>query len=298
MRTLKIVLVVIIAIIAIAGAGLFLMGYLKPKPAGIRISTNSTADVYINGAIVGKTPYRGTFNAGEISLKLVPRDQTANLLSYETKINLISGIETVVRREFATTEDASSGDVLTFERGVSKETSLIVISTPDNAQVSIDGSPRGFSPYKTLTITPAQHQITVKADGYTDRIMTINTFSGYQLTVFAKLAKGETLGAEPSPTPTPAPSTTFVQIGTTPTGFLRVRTEPGTKGEEIAQVKPGDKFKYIETDQETGWYKIQYEEPKAGLPNGIIGWVSNQFTSLVDQNGNEVTPTTAPSMSP
>jgi uncharacterized protein YgiM (DUF1202 family) len=124
----------------------------------------------------------------------------------------------------------------------------------------------------------------VKSAGYQDRIMNISTLLGYQLTVFAKLAKSSSESAALAAAPTPAPKT-FVLILKTPTGFLRVRTLPGTAGEEIAQVKPGDKFPYLGTDEASGWYKIQYEGVQPGLPNGIIGWVSNQYAQIATESG-------------
>lgn len=281
MRTLKVITIVLITVVVVAATALFLIGFLKPKPGGILVDTSPGADVYINGVLSGKTPFSKTLSEGQITLHLTPvATDSATLIPYETKINIAPGIETVVRREFGTNEDSSSGDVISFER-TSGETSLIVISTPDNAQVSLDGVTRGFAPYKTSAINPGMHQISVRATGFVDRTVAVNAVSGFQLTVYAKLAKGESSGQEPSISPSPSPSPkTFIEILTTPTGFLRVRTEPGSAGEEIAQVKPGDKFPYLGTDSATGWYKILYEEPKAGLPNGITGWVSNQFSKI------------------
>lgn len=281
MRTLKVITIVLITVVVVAATALFLIGFLKPKPGGIRIDTSPGANVYINGVLSGKTPFSKTLTEGQITLHLTPvATDSGKLLDYETKINITPGIETVVRREFGVDEDSSSGDVISFEKtgGV---TSLVVISTPDNAQVLLDGVTRGFAPYKTSAISPGAHKISIKAAGFLDRTVAVNAVSGFQLTVFAKLAKGENPGQEPgaSPSPTPTPQA-FVEILTTPTGFLRVRTEPGSAGEEIAQVKPGDKFPYLGTDAATGWYKILYEEPKAGLPNGIMGWVSNQFSKI------------------
>ncbi len=257
------------------------------------MDTSPGSGVYINNNFVGKTPFESSQKTGEITLKLVPLVTDQKLLPFETKITLVAGIQTVVRREFGTTEDNSSGDIISFEDEGSRLTGLIVISTPENAQISLDGVPRGFTPYKTETITPAQHQITVKAPGYIDRVMTVNTKVGFRLTLFAKLAKVSQL---PTPSPTPAIMVqSFVTILNTPTGYLRVRTEPGTKGEEIGQVKPGDKFPYLDTDASTGWFKIQFEAPTAGLPNGIMGWVSNQFATKSDQTA---TPSATPKPSP
>ncbi len=284
MQTFKIILITIVSILVLGLTAFFLIGYLKPKPGGIFADTSPASSVYINGASVGKTPFKGTYEAGNINIKLVPEASDQNLIPYETNLTLTSGIQTVVRREFGKTEDESSGDVVSFEKETGKTTSLIVISTPDNAQISIDGVPRGFAPYKTSTISPAKHQITIKTPRFTDRTMTVETRQGFRLTVFAKLAKlTDAEQDQQTPAATPVPSAkTFVQILDTPTGFLRVRTEPGTKGEEIAEVKPGSKYPYLDTDAETGWFKIQYQEAQPGLPNGIVGWVSNQFAKKLD----------------
>jgi uncharacterized protein YgiM (DUF1202 family) len=288
MKTLRVVAVVIVTLIILTVTGFFLVNYLKPKPAGIMVDTTPASSVYIDGKLAGKTPLRKTYKAGAINLRLIPDSSTSNLLPYETKITLMGGIETVVRREFGETEDLSSGDVISFQGSTGKTTSIIVLSTPDNAQVSLDGVVRGFAPYKNSTISPAEHQIAVKAPGYQDRTMITNTHIGYQLTVFVKLAKsGQTNTADtPMATPIPSPTPkTYVMILKTPTGFLRVRTLPGTAGEEIAEVKPGEKYLYLETDDATNWYKIQYEVPQPGLPNGIIGWVSNQYTQIATESG-------------
>ncbi len=279
MKTFKVVSITVISLIILVGAILFAIGYFQPKPGGLRVETSAPASVYVNGTLVGKTPFKGTYKAENITLKAVPDAIGEALFPFETKLSLTPGIETVVRREFGSSEAESSGDIISFEKGSGKETSLIVVSTPDNAQVSIDGVPKGFAPYKTATISPAEHQITVKATGFTDRVMTVKIVSGYRLSVFAKLAKVK----EAPPTPTPAPAVkTYIEILTTPTGFLRVRTAPGTAGEEIAQINPGEKYLFLEEDSATGWYKIQYKPPAPGLPNGITGWVSNQFTKKIE----------------
>ena len=42
---------------------------------------------------------------------------------------------------------------------------------------------------------------------------------------------------------------TMVEILTTPTGFLRVRDRPPPPAREVlAELKPGEKYRYLETD--------------------------------------------------
>jgi hypothetical protein len=280
MKVVRTIIIVLISLTAVIAAVFFSISYFREKPAGIFIDTSPISDVFINGSLVGKTPYRNTYKAGEIMLKIVPNSSDSKLIAYETKITLVSGIETTIRRVFGVSEETSSGDVISFDKIGVRETGLIVISIPENAQVSVDGLPQGFTPYKTSGISPAQHQITVKSPGYADRVMTLNTQVGYRLSLFAKLAKVTEL--KPTPTPTPE-AKTYVEILTTPTGFLRVRTAPGTGGSEIAQVKPGDRYLFLSEDAATGWMEIQYEAPAPGLPNGITGWVSGQFVKKIIQ---------------
>ncbi len=295
MKTFKLVLIILVSVLIVIATIFFMIGYFRPEPAGISVSTNPQSNVYINGEFVGKTPLQKTLEVATISLKLVPEISDQNLLPYETKITLVSGIQTIIRREFRSTEEESSGDIISFEKTGGRDAGLIVVSTPDNAQVSIDGVPRGFAPYKVTSISPAQHQVTIKAEGYDDRVMTVKTLEGFRLTLFAKLGRNtieSNIGVTPTPTPVP---TSWILVLDTPTGYLRVRTGPGSKGEEIGQIKPGDKFPLLETDEETGWYKIMFVEPKAGLPNGITGWVSNQYTKIIEVSEN---PSPSPSRTP
>jgi len=281
MKTFWTIIISLLMLVAVATATFFLLGYFKEKPAGIYIDTSPESDIYVNGNLVGRSPYHGSFPPGEIDLKLLPNSQNENLLAFETKITLTSGIETVVRREFGVDEDSSSGDIMTFDKTGSPDASLVVISTPNYAQVSIDGNPKGFTSYNNSSISSSGHQITVSSPGFTDRVTTIKTMVGFRLTLFAKLAKSQVKNPVAAPIPT---LKTYIEISKTPTGFLRMRTEPGTAGEEIAELKTGSKYLYLDVDAATGWYEIQYQDPAPGLPNGITGWVSNQYSNKIEGN--------------
>ena len=54
----------------------FLIGYFKPKPGGIYVITNQVSSVYVDNVLVGKTPFKGTYEAKNIIIKLVPDDTT------------------------------------------------------------------------------------------------------------------------------------------------------------------------------------------------------------------------------
>jgi hypothetical protein len=286
MKTKINALILVISLLILIGAGILLYLNFRPKPAGLLVRTTPTSSVYINGNFAGKSPLVQTMPGGEISLKLVPESSEFNLVPFETKISLIAGIQTVVRREFGPTEEDSSGDIISFDKGAG-ETSLVVVSTPDNAQVSLDGVPRGFSPFKTATIAEGEHQITVRSGGYTERVMTLKLQKGYRLTVFVKLGRVRDADSTPQPQ---ADLGLTVEALTTPSGNLRLRSEPGDSGEEIAELATGSKYKFLEKDSTSTWFKIQYQEPRAGLPNGITGWIPAEFAKVTDGDGKEVNP--------
>jgi hypothetical protein len=81
-----------------------------------------------------------------------------------------------------------------------------------------------------------------------------------------------TLITSPKPTQ-PDPEKPYIIIKDTPTGFLRVRSEPSTTASEIGRVNPGEK--YAIADTQNGWYKIVY--------NGTDeGWISGQYAEKVE----------------
>lgn len=281
----------IIGILAIIGAiiatALFFLGYFSPKGAGLRIDTNPASTVFIDGEQVGKTPFQTTRKAGEVVVRLVPDSFDKPLSPYETKITLVGGIETVISRDFGSTDDESGGYIISFERVGGKGSSIAISSVPDAAQIAVDGQIRGFSPYKTDSLTPGDHQLTVTAPGYKDANLSLKAVEGFKLTVRVKLMPN---GESPQPSPSPEPAQKMVEILTTPTGFLRVRGEPSTSGAELGQVEPGKTYKYVDTDTATGWFKIEYEAGKEG-------WVSNDYAKIVEDKLSP-SPSATPSATP
>lgn len=304
MKHFKIVFVSIVTLAILGAASFLIYGYLKPKPGGLKIVSTPRSRVYVNNEFVGTTPYTGNREAGQVNLKLIPDVPKSGIMPYESVLNLVSGIQTVVEREFGETDDVSGGALISFEKTGGKLAGLVVITNPDGAQVWIDGISQGVSPYNFNSITTGPHTVTIKNPGYVDRSMNIKTLAGLKLNIFVKLSKA--VEQLPTPTPSPAPASLLNQhvlIGTTPTGYLRMRTEPDTKGEEIAELKTGQKYLYLGTDTATGWHNIQYQPPAPGLPNGIKGWVSGQYSKVIDDKGNAgeivqiVSPTSSPQLS-
>jgi len=257
--------------------------------------TDPPANVFIDGEEVGRTPYEINRSPGEVVIKLIPDSFQAPLTPYETKVNLIAGVQTVIKREFGESQEASSGEIISFERIAKEETSLTVVTIPDSVQLEIDGRDKAFTPHKTSSILPGEHTLVLSAEGFLERIIEVKTHQGYKLTAIIKLAQAENKVQEtPGITPTPIDENEakkeMIEILSTPTGFLRVRKEPSTLGEEVGQVKPGEKYPLLETDEKTGWFKIEYEEDGEG-------WISNQYAKKVE-GSSKATPTPTRRVSP
>ena len=269
MKAFKIIALVLVMVLAISAAGVVGYKLLKSQKAKISVESNPSAIVYIAGEEVGKTPYEGIWEAGEVIVKLVPGDP---LVPYETKVNLLADRQTLIKRDFGSSEEVSGGQVISYEKVGANETSLSLLSTPDYAQVLIDGNIRGFSPIMNYSVSSDTHQVVVTKIGYLDNTFEVSTQKGYKAVVVVKLiATGE-----PVASPTPASTTIYVQILDTPSGFLRVRAEGSTTSNEIARVKPGDKLLFVSQDAKGEWYQVVYAE------GDKKGWIFSQFAKKLD----------------
>jgi len=293
MRKLKIAILITIGISAFIGLILFLIGSLKQKNAGLLIESVPSAAVYLSGEQVGRTPFEAVLKPGEVVVKIVPDATDKALAPHETKVFLVSGIQTVIRREFGETEDTSAGETISFEKTGGKEINISVVTLPNSAQISIDGQIRGFAPYITSTLTGGEHSLLITSQGYADRPISVKAVPGYKLTAVVKLKPVTTQGLTTETEPEkPAPEKkTMVEILTTPTGFLKVRKTASTVAEEVARVKPGERFPFLEEDSQNNWFKIEYQPAQAGEA-AKEGWVFGEYAKKVEvEVGTSPTPT-------
>lgn len=262
--------------------------FFRKTKAGLLVDTTPRSRVFINGQEVGKTRFDYTTNAGEITLKLIPiSDQ--EMAPFETKMTLVSGVKTVYQRSFATTSEMSSDILVSYEKSDLGKASISIITTPKDALLVIDDKRKETSPVKIDDIKEGDHSILITAKGYRERSTNVRSKKGYKLIVACSLAKDpafiEETPSPASPTPSIAPVTN-VYILDTPTGFLRVRAEASTLGDEVGQVLPGTPYELVEKDEKTGWFKIKFTD-SAGQEKE--GWVSNKYATLA---------TPAPTLSP
>jgi hypothetical protein len=279
------------------GVGIFLVARLllgrEAGPASLKITSTPQATIFLDTQHLGKTPYEDKVKSGEYTLKLIPESGTT-AVSWQAKVKLIPGVLTYVNRELSDQELTSAGEILTLEKISGKSAEIAVLSTPDGAQVNLDGISKGSTPLVLQNIEIGDHEISVAAPGFLTRGVKIKTTPGFKLVASFQLALSS-LPATPSATPTPGPTPTgtpkpttsprptgtpsaelprpYVKILDTPTGWLRVRIEPSTSATEAAKVNPGETYPLL--GEQSGWYKIRYEGTKEG-------WISGQYAEKFD----------------
>jgi hypothetical protein len=287
MNKFKLILFIIFGFIIVLGVALFAIGSFKPKVAGIYVETNPASSVFIDGKQVGRTPFRNTVKPGEVVIRLIPDSFEIPLIPYEVKVNMLAGVETVIHYDFANVEENASGDLISFEKNLNNETSLIAVSNPDPAEVLIDRVEKVFTPYVVSTITPGEHELKFSADSFKDRTINVKLHEGYKLTAIVKLAKSQeqtVIKESTEEAKTNDKVTDKVEILSTPTGYLRVRKEASTLGDEVGRVEPGKKYNLVSIDDKTGWYEIEFEK-------GKNGWISNQYAKKITESLLSPTPT-------
>jgi hypothetical protein len=261
----------ILGIVFIGLSVLYFLDFFKPQNAGILIESDPVATVFIDNQEVGKTPYEAEISPKEIMIKIKPESVDGQKFDdYETKVNLVSGIKTIVMKSFRQDEEYSSGVIVSFEKVGSGDSFVTVVSVPDNAQVLIDDKVYGYTPLR-IAIPGGDHNLLVTADKYFKKQLPIRVYKGYKLTAFVKLAKSD----EPQPAPAPVFSgmdiSERIKINETDVGFLRVRSGASIGFPEVAQVKPTEEYDVIEEGENGSWYKIKVGE--------VEGWVSSEFVT-------------------
>lgn len=263
------------------------------KKAGLQVTANPQANIFLDNKSLGQTPvYQEGIKPGTYTLKIAASDQT--LSAWEGKITLNTGALTVIDRQLAADPAKSFGYTLTFEALTNKTaTEVNLVSFPDTVSVMVDGAPVGFTPFKSDSIAAGGHTFTLTSPGYQDQVIKASIRAGNRLVINVQLG-AQTIVPTPTPTLTATPSATptittveitplpkqasgaavlkpYVEILSTPTGFLRVRDSASTGGIEVAKVNPGDKFPYLAT--EGSWYQIEYL-------TGKKGYVSTTYAKL------------------
>ena len=261
----------LVAILIFAIIALFLT---RSKNKGaLQVTSAPVSRVYLNGKLIGQTPLykyelKDLIDVGSYTIKLVPTQ--GDFQPFEQKITISPKVLTVVDRTFGP-QAISQGSIIDLSPiQDQKDAQISVISFPNVGEVFLDNNLVGQTPLLLKNITESDHELKLTKEGYKDKLVKIRTVLGYKLETLIFMgidAQVATSSANPS-SPSAVISVQKIIILDTPTGFLRVRATASIASAEIAQVKPGETYQLI--DSQEGWYKIK-------LANNKEGWISSQY---------------------
>ncbi len=266
MRKLLLVIVPIFLAVAVFAVLVYFVNKKTTGKGALQVTSVPQTMVYINGKSLGKTPLcrcdqQDMLQTGQYTIRLVPSN--TSLPPYEDNITIYPSVLTVVDRTFGDI-GRSTGSIISLSPNQdSSSIGLFVQSIPLGADISIDNTPSGQTPFTSSQITDSDHDLVLSKIGYRPKTVRVHTVKGYTLNVLAYLAVD--LNAQLVNTASSDPQVIILE---TPTGFLRVRTEPDLSGSESARVNPGDRLLLL--NEQDGWYQIQ-------LPNGQTGWISASY---------------------
>lgn len=272
-------LLIVILLVIVISFGAYRLLFSRAGTGGLKVVSNPPATVFLNDKLIGKTNYEDKLPTGEYILKLIPETTATSASSWQGKITVNPSVLTYVSRELGTSELTSAGEILTLEKIPNDRPQIAVFSQPEGANVLFDGYQEKVTPLTISDVSVGEHDIAVASAGFVSRTVRVLTTPGYKLVVNFQLALAGVSEVPLEGTPTPSiaggkePGRPYVLIKDTPTGFLRVRSGSSTANSEVAQVKPGEKYPFLE--EKEGWYKISYTEGKEG-------WISGRYAEKVE----------------
>ncbi len=250
----------------------------KTGKGALQVTSIPGSQVYLDGKLIGKTPLCKCETAdmipvGDYAVRLVP--SSGNFLPFEEKITIYKSVLTVLDRTFGNGA-SSEGVVITLTPISDKNASqFFSISFPDKAQVFLDGSPVGKTALLLPNISPSDHEVTFKKEGYKDKIIRLRAVKGYKLSSIVFLGISDAIASPSAVASSSAvPVVAKILILATPTGFLNVRASSSLSSAIVDKVNPGESFELV--SEVSGWYEIKLESPADGVKTG---WISSSYAS-------------------
>lgn len=289
------------------------------KKAGLKVNIANAepTSITLDGRDLGQAPYDSNdLKPGSYTLKLTPQNSAKP--SYETSINLNSGLVTVVTWSFGATAEESGGEIFELSKSSGGKTELSVVTNPDNIIVKVDGQSKGFSPLTLDDLSVGSHSLTLTSPGYVERTSNPSLVKGYRVTVTSKLGREPetavptsqaTQSAEVAVAPSPSPRTTTASPKPSPKASPKVSPTPVASQSGVITTTTTPPLPYVEiSSTETGWLRVRAEASassaevaklgvgskvpyiettngwhKVEYQTGKQGWVSGQFAVVHNQ---------------
>jgi hypothetical protein len=292
----KLILLMVLTGLFIGYIGVQFVVLSKQNEYGrLQIASSPNTNVFLDNINVGRTPYDQKVKIGDHAVKLIPDREATATATWQGKVKVFKNALSYVNRELGNSDITSAGEIFTIipadvEQRMAGTGQVYVETEPVGAIVYLDTDEKGVAPLVLSEILKGTHELSIYMPGFFRRTQKINVEEYRKVNASIKLAidqeaqkkaasdsaklnpKNASDSAKLSPTPTGAkPSKKTAKILQTPTGFLRVRTEPNVNASESARVSPGDTFTVIE--EQPNWLKIPYADGKEG-------WISSQYVKV------------------
>jgi hypothetical protein len=218
-------IIFIIGIFLLVGIAIAIMRVVSlrtPAQGDLRVDATPTADVYVDGSMVGRTPFGKTpykISTGEHTLKISASDDGSGktLVDYETKVVVSQDAKTYVNATLSESQLTNAAEVVWMEQIRSKNAELALYSDPDAASILVDEELKGMTTSTITNLPPGEHSVSLVSKGYMPRTTRIKLTPGYRVHVMMKLtlSPGGT-NDQASPTPEVNQSTPSANLSTTP----------------------------------------------------------------------------------
>lgn len=284
-------LVLLTVLVFLFAGFLFFKFFLFNKQADlgeIRVVSTPKSAIYIDQIQVGSSPLQQQLKVREYLIKLIPNKGASQSATWQGKIKIYKNAVTYVGRVLGSSELSTAGEISTITRMDTKPSrdnigEISVESDPQGALVFLDLDEKGVAPLILSDVPKGTHELSIYLPGFVRRTAKVNVESGYRTTSMVKLAidqltqQDATSSAKLSPSKKESTTAASkkesnkiqIRIKETPTGWLRVRSEPSVNASESAKVNPGDIFELVE--ELPNWYKIIFNEEQEG-------WVASQYS--------------------
>jgi len=261
----------------------------------IRVVSTPQSVVYLDQIQIGNTPVRQKMKVGEYLIKLIPNKEASQSATWQGKIKVYKNAVTYVGRVLGNSDISTAGEISTLTKMETKPTKdnvgeIAVESDPQGALVYLDLDEKGVAPLILYDVPKGTHELSIYLPGFFRRTLKLNVEAGHRTSTSVKLAIDQLSQQESTKSatiknitkeqqPTSKASAgddgakkIVILIKETPTGWLRVRSEPSIDASESAKVNPGESYELVE--EKPNWYKILFNDEQEG-------WVAAQYSEKV-----------------
>ncbi|PIY18100.1 hypothetical protein CO112_00915 [Candidatus Dojkabacteria bacterium CG_4_9_14_3_um_filter_150_Dojkabacteria_WS6_41_13] len=192
----KIALLSVILVMVLSYFGLIdpirnLLGPIQIGGTGTLIvsSDYTRTQIYLDGKVVGQTPFTGeNIDAGRHKLK-VQAAENANGFFKEAAIDIevFPGNATIVKANVAPETSLFSYSVIASSNRKDGDSLLVVKALPGEVKVRVDGTIVGTAPFVSDTLSSGAHQLLLEKEGYKPVLIDITISADKQVTVETQL---------------------------------------------------------------------------------------------------------------